>query len=122
MGTQLPPEKRAQPPTQFLAHIYCGQMAGWIKMPLGMEVNLGKGDTVSVGRSSPPPKRGTAPSFRPMCIVAKQLDGTEVHLGPGHIVLGGDPAPLPNPCERGTAASSFQPMSILATVVDLSYC
>jgi len=27
--------------------------------------------------------------------------GTEVDLGPGHIVLGGDPAP---PRERGTAA------------------
>jgi len=26
---------------QFSAHVYCGQMAGWIKMPLGMEVGLG---------------------------------------------------------------------------------
>jgi len=30
--------KRAHPhPTQFLAHVYCGQTAGWMKMPLGME-------------------------------------------------------------------------------------
>jgi len=40
--------------------------------------------------------------------------GTEVDRGPGHIVLDGDPAP--RPCERGTAASSFRPMSIVATI------
>ena len=38
--------------------------------------------------------------------------GTEVGLGPGHIVLDGDPAP---PTERGTAAlPTFRPMSIVA--------
>jgi len=35
------PEKRAHHATQFLAHVYCGQTAGWIRMPLGTEVNLG---------------------------------------------------------------------------------
>jgi len=30
------PAKGAQP--QFSAHVRCGQMAGWMKMPLGMEV------------------------------------------------------------------------------------
>jgi len=42
-------------------------------------------------------ERGTAaPTFRPMSIVAKRLDGplgTEVGLSPGDIVLNGDPAP-----------------------------
>ena len=37
--------------------------------------------------------------------------GMEVGLGPGHIVLHGDPAPL---TERGTTASSFWLMSIVA--------
>jgi len=23
-----------------LAHVYCGEMAGWIKVPLGMEIGL----------------------------------------------------------------------------------
>jgi len=50
---------------------YCGQTAGWMKMPLG----------------------------------------TEVDLGPGHIVL-----------ETGTEPPSFRPMSIVATVTHLSYC
>ena len=37
--TQLPlPERGGAPPPQFSAHICCGQMAGRIKMPLGMEV------------------------------------------------------------------------------------
>ena len=37
---------------------------------------------------------------------------TEVALGPGHILLDGDPAPPPT--ERGTAAPNFRPMSIVA--------
>ena len=35
------PRKGAEPPSQFSAHVYCGQTAGWIKMALGMEVGLG---------------------------------------------------------------------------------
>ena len=37
--------------------------------------------------------------------------GTEVDLGPGHIVLDGDPA---FPRERGTAAALLPPMTIVA--------
>jgi len=28
---------------QFLVHVYCGQMAGWMTIPLGTEVDLGPG-------------------------------------------------------------------------------
>jgi len=31
------PFKRGTAP-QFLAHVYCGQMAGWMKTPLGTEI------------------------------------------------------------------------------------
>ena len=41
-------------PTQLLAHVYCGQTAGWIKMPLGTEVNLGTGNVVLDGVAAPP--------------------------------------------------------------------
>jgi len=42
METQLPsPQKGAGPRPQFSAHLYCGQTAAWIKMPLGTEVGLG---------------------------------------------------------------------------------
>jgi len=44
----------------FLARVYCGQMAGWIGIPLGMEIGLGSGDIVLVGDPAPPTKRGTA--------------------------------------------------------------
>jgi len=69
--------KKGTAPTQFLTHVYCGQTAGWIKMPLGTAVNLGPGDVVldGIAAASPPFKRGTAPSFRPMSIVAKRLVG-----------------------------------------------
>jgi len=44
-----------------------------------MEVGLGSGDFVLDGYPAPP-KRGTAPSFRPMSNVAKRLDGWRCHL------------------------------------------
>ena len=56
------------------------RMDGWIKMPLGMEVVLGPDDFVLDGGPAPYPKRGTAPNFRPMSIVAKRLDASGYHL------------------------------------------
>ena len=76
-GPSYPRKKGAPTPTEFLPHVYCGQMAGWMKTPLG----------------------------------------TEVGLGPGHIVLDGVPAPA-----KGAQQPSFRPMSIVATVAHLSYC
>ena len=52
------PQKRHR--TQFSAHICSGQMAAWIKMPLGMEVCLTSLQT----------------KIRPMYVVAKRLDGS----------------------------------------------
>jgi len=45
--------------------------------------------------------------------------GMEVGLGPGHIVLDGDPDPRAKGPEQ---PPSFRPMSIVATVAHLSYC
>ena len=36
-------------------------MAGWIKMPLGMEVGLGPGHTVLDGDPAPLPRQGAEP-------------------------------------------------------------
>jgi len=46
-------------------------------MPLGTEVGLGTGDIELDGDSAPPMERDTAapPSFRPMSVAAKWLDG-----------------------------------------------
>ena len=53
--------------------VYCGQIVGWIKNKLGMEVDLGPGH-IALDADSAPPERGTAapPSFRPTSIVAKR--------------------------------------------------
>jgi len=56
-----PSTKRGQsPPSQFAAHFQCGQTAGCIKIPLGMEVGLIMLD----GDLAPPPrKKGHSPQF-----------------------------------------------------------
>jgi len=48
-----PRKKRHTTATQFLAHVYCCQTAGWIKMPIDTEVNLGPGDVVLDGVVAP---------------------------------------------------------------------
>jgi len=100
MGTQLPPEKMAQPPTQFLADVCCGQTAGWIKVPLGCtEVNLGPGDVV-LDVSQLPPKGGTVPQFSVHVYCGQTAGwmktplGTEVDLGSCHIVRRGPSSPV----------------------------
>jgi len=62
-GDPAPLPQRGTALPQFSAHIYCGQMAGWIKMPLGMEVGLGPDDCVRQRPSSPSSKRGRSPQF-----------------------------------------------------------
>ena len=106
-GDPAPPPLKGQSP-QFLAHICCGQMAGWIKMPLDTEVGLSPGDFVldGWGPSSPSPKRGRSPPPQFLAHVysgqtagwIKMALGMKVGLGPGDIVLDGDPAP---PSKKG---------------------
>jgi len=59
-GPSSPSPKMEQSP-QFLAHVYCGQAGGWIKIALGLEVGLGSGHIVVDGDSAPLPKNGTQP-------------------------------------------------------------
>ena len=54
-----PLPKKGRSPPQYSAHIYCGQTAGCIKMPLGTEVGLSPGDFVFDGDPATPRKRGT---------------------------------------------------------------
>jgi len=93
-----PSPKGAQhlhPPPEFLAHVCCGQAAGWIKMPFGREINLSPGNNVLDGDPTPPSKKEAQhPQLWPMyCSQTagwiKMPFGMEVDLGPGHIVLDG---------------------------------
>jgi len=58
------------------------QTVGWIKMKLGMEVSLSHDHTVLDGDPATPRKKGTAPNFRPMSIVAKRspISATAEHF------------------------------------------
>ena len=60
--------------------VYCVQTALWNKLPLGMEIDLGAGHIVLDGHPAFPLKRGTAPTFCPMSILVKRLDGSKCHL------------------------------------------
>jgi len=55
---------------QFSAHICCGQLAGWTKMPLGREAGLGPSDIVLDGDRALLPKKGAeAPLFFGSCLL-----------------------------------------------------
>ena len=47
------PQKKAHPPRPIFAHVYCGQMAGWMKTPLSTEIDLGAGPIVLDGVPAP---------------------------------------------------------------------
>ena len=48
------PRKKGTPTlAQFVAHVYCGQMAGWMKTPLGTKIDLGPGHIVLDGVLAP---------------------------------------------------------------------
>ena len=72
---QLPQEKGHTHPTQFLAHVYCGQLAGWMKTPLGAEVDLGPGHIVLDGILAP--AKGAQ---QPLCFLPMSIVATVAHL------------------------------------------
>jgi len=70
MGTQLATEKNGTPTlTQFLALVYRGQMARWVKMPLGTEVNLVPGDVVLDGVRAPRERAERPPHLFGPCLL-----------------------------------------------------
>ena len=77
-GDQLPQRKGHSPP-QFSAHVYCGQVAVRIRIPLGTKVVLSLGVIVLDGDPATPPLKGHNPQF--LAIVrCGQLDGLKCHL------------------------------------------
>jgi len=54
-GPSPPSAKGVHWAPKFSAHIYCGQTAAWIKMPLGTEVGVGLRDIVLHGDPVPLP-------------------------------------------------------------------
>jgi len=66
-GPRSPSPKGNKP--QFSAHICCGQMASWIKMPLGRKVSLDRSDIVLDGDPALPPQKGTEPPILGPCLL-----------------------------------------------------
>jgi len=60
--SQLPPKRGTTLP-HFSVHVYCGQTAGWMKTPLGTEVDLGRGHIALDGDPAPRERGTTAPLF-----------------------------------------------------------
>jgi len=96
-----PHKKRWHSPqlAQLSAHIYCGQTAGWIKMPLGTEVRLGSGEIVLYGDPTSPIKG--APQFS-ACVYCGQTAvciriplGTQVGLSLGDRCVRRGPSSTP---------------------------
>ena len=123
MGTQPTTPKGAES-HQISAHVYCGQMAAWIKMPLGTEVGLGIRNIVFDVDQLSPEKRHTHPNQFLAHVCCSQMAGlmktplrTEVDFGPGHIV----PDWVPAPTKGAQQPPSFRPMFV-ATVAHLCYC
>ena len=95
--------------------MYCGQTAGWIKMPLGTGGKFRpRPHWVTWRPSSPSPKRGNSrPQFSAHVCCGQTAEwikmslGREVDLGPGNTVLDGDPAP---PHKRGVQHPQFWSM------------
>jgi len=95
------------PPSQFSAHVYCGQTAGWIKMPLGRPQL--RRHCVRYGRSSSPLK-GHSP---PQCSAnvrcgqtarwTKMPLGMEVGLGQATLCSMGTQLPR----KKGTTPTQF---------------
>jgi len=64
-GPSYPQKKVTPTPTEFLAHIYCGKTAGWMKTPFDTEVDLGPGHIVLDAVPAPAKGAQQPPLFGP---------------------------------------------------------
>ena len=67
----LPPLTWGHSSLPISAHLYCGQTAAWIRVPLGMEVGLARGDIVLERYPARPPPRqkGAQPPIFDPCLL-----------------------------------------------------
>jgi len=100
-GDPAPPKGRGTAAPTFSAHVYCGQMTGWINTAIGTGVGLGPHDIVLDG-DPPPPREGARPwgKFRHIVTYCGQTAAwittplwKQIGHSPPNILLDGDPAP-----------------------------
>jgi len=123
-GNPTPPKGVYSP--QFSAHVYCGQTAGCIRIPLGTEVGLDqpRRHCFRWGPSSPSLK-GHSLQFSTHVRYGQTAEWTEMPLGIGR------PRPrrlcqmvtqLPLPRKGHSLPQNCRPMSIVAKRLDGSRC
>ena len=61
-GDPVAPSPKGGGSPKFLAHVYCDQTAGWMKLIPGMVVGLSPGEFVLDGDPAPPQKWAKPPS------------------------------------------------------------
>jgi len=69
LGSRSPLKKGTAHIHLFSAHVYSGQMAGWMKTPLGAEVDLGPGNSVLDGDPAPPAIGAQQPPLSGRCLL-----------------------------------------------------
>jgi len=119
------PTKGVEPPPQFSAHFYCGQMAGCIKMPLGMEVGLSQRDFVFDGDPVPllPKKEAEPPIFGPCLLWPNgwmDQDGTWHGGRPWSSLHCARWRQLPSPKGGKLPPLNFRPIFIVSKRLDAS--
>jgi len=120
-----PSPKRGQSP-QFLAPVYCGQTAAWIKMPLGTELGLGPDDILLDGDPAPPRQKGDrppSPIFGPCLLWPNGWMDQDTWQGgrpqPRRLCVRWRPSPSP---ENGAEPPNFRPTSVVAKRLDELRC
>ena len=93
-----------------MAHAYCGQTAGWNRIPPCTEIGLGPGDVVRWGRSSPTEGGTTGPTFRPTLLW---------HCCPSHLLLSTCISGRPKTVRPAIGPLSVCPACLSVTLV---YC
>jgi len=95
-GPSSPPPQKKRYSPQFSTHVYCGETAVCIRIPLGTEVGLSLGDIVLDGYPAPPRLKRYSPQFSANVRCDQTVGwtkmplGMEVGLGPGDFVFDGD--------------------------------
>jgi len=119
------PSSRGTAPPPISAHVYCGKAAGWIKMPLGMQVGLSTGHIVLDGEPALPSPKGAQqpPHFGPCLLWPNSwMDQDATWCGGRprrHCVRWGPSSPT----ESGTVALHFSAhVHCGQTVAHLSKC
>jgi len=110
-------------PLQFLVHICCGQMAGRIKMPLGMDVDLGPGDFVLDGDpkgAQPHPIFGPY-LLRPNGCMDQDVTWYRARSLPRQLCVRWRPRSI-HPKKGHRPPPNFRPISIVAKRLHASRC